>query len=305
MSGSEQSGSKKRDTIRIVLIAIIIILAAGGIYKINADLQEKKKIQAEFDLTKLQLTTKLDSIGSELSERITEISELGGDIDSLIHLKDSITAERDQLQRTRRANKAIIDRLDRKVTGYEELLLAKDEEIEKLKEINTELLAENTDLKVEQNNLNTSINEAKEREEELQRQISLASKLSAENIKIFNINSRGREREGDFRSRQAEKVKVTFNISSNDVAPVAGHQIMVQIIDPAGKVIFDVARGSGSFQIDGKEYFYTAMQEILFDNTKQELSFVYDKGSEFDKGTHKIVILSDNYEMGQSTFNVR
>ena len=89
------------------------------------------------------------------------------------------------------------------------------------------------------------------------------------------------------------------------MAPVQGHKIMIQVVDPAGNVVFDVARGSGSFKVDGKEQFFTAIQEIVFDNSKQELTFVYNKGSEFDKGDHKIVILSDTYEIGRVTFNVR
>lgn len=302
---SEVTGKNNRDIIRIVLIVILIGVVIGGWYKITGDAADKKALQTEFDTTREVLTTKLDSISVQLSSRITEISELGGNIDSLILLKDSITSERDQLQRTRVANKAIIQRLDRKVNGYEELLLAKDEEIVQLKELNNVLLEENNDLKVDKNELNKSLTEAAQREQEYKQRISLAAKHRAENIKVFNINSRGKEREGDFRKRQAQKVKVTFNLAPNDVAPVAGHQILIQLVDPLGNVIFDVARGSGSFKIDGKEEFYTALQEIVFDNSKQELSFVYDKGSEFEAGDYKIVILADSYEIGQASFNVR
>ena len=302
---SETGPNKKRDQIRIILIAVLVIVIAAAAFKIYTDFEANKALQAEYDATRITLTTKLDSISGELNERILEIADLGGNIDSLVSLKDSITAQRDQLQRTRRANKALIQRLDRKVTGYEELLVAKDEEISKLKELNEQLLEENTELKVEKNELNKDLNEAAQRERELQQQVSLAAKLRAENIKVYNINSRGREREGDFRQRQAEKVKITFNLADNDVAPVAGHQIMIQIVDPVGNVVFDVAKGSGSFKVNGKEQFYTARQEILFDNSKQELSFVYDKGSKYDKGDYKIVILADTYEIGQTTFNVR
>lgn len=305
MSENETNQAGKRDTIRIILIVAIIIVAAGAGYKIYTDSLDRKDLQAEFDETKTELNAQLESIGTELSEKIKEIAELGGNIDSLVSLKDSITAQRDQLQRTRRANKALIQRLDRKVTGYQELLLAKDKEIEELQELNKALLVENTDLKEDKNALNRTIREAEAREEELKQQVNLAAKLRAENVKIFNVNKRGKEREGDFRSRQAQKIKVTFNLADNDVAPVQGHKIMIQVVDPAGNVVFDVARGSGSFKVNGKEQFYTAMQEIVFDNSKQELSFVYDKGSEFDKGDHKIVILSDTYEIGQATFNVR
>lgn len=302
---SEVTGKNNRDIIRIVLIVILLGVVIGGGFKIYNDSEDRKALQAEFDTTRETLTTKLDSISVELSFRISEISELGGNIDSLILLKDSITSERDQLQRTRVANKSLIQRLDRKVNGYEELLLAKDEEIVQLKELNNTLLEENIDLKVDKNELNQSLTEAAQREQAYKQRISLAAKHRAENIKVFNINSRGKEREGDFRKRQAQKVKVTFNLAPNDVAPVAGHKILIQLVDPLGNVVFDVARGSGSFKIDGKEEFYTALQEIVFDNSKQELSFVYDKGSEFKSGDYKIIILADTYEIGQATFNVR
>lgn len=302
---SEVTGKNNRDIIRIVLIVILLGVVIGGGFKIYNDSEDRKALQAEFDTTRETLTTKLDSISVELSFRISEISELGGNIDALILLKDSITSERDQLQRTRVANKALIQRLDRKVNGYEELLLAKDEEIVQLKELNNTLLEENIDLKVDKNELNQSLTEAAQREQAYKQRISLAAKHRAENIKVFNINSRGKEREGDFRKRQAQKVKVTFNLAPNDVAPVAGHKILIQLVDPLGNVVFDVARGSGSFKIDGKEEFYTALQEIVFDNSKQELSFVYDKGSEFESGDYKIIILADTYEIGQATFNVR
>lgn len=293
------------DKIRIILIVALIVIVAGAGFKIYSDNESKNALQAEFEATKITLTTKLDSISGQLSNRISEIAKLGGNIDSLVTLKDSITAQRDQLQRTRVANKAIIQRLDRKVGGYEELLLAKDDEIAALKVINTKLVEENIDLKTEKNELNNTIRKATETQQELKQQISLAAKLKAENVKVFNINSRGKEREGDFRGRQAEKIKITFNLVDNPVAPVAGHKIMIQLVDPAGNVVFDIAKGSGSFTVDGREQIFTARQEILFDNSKQELTFIYDKGSEFDEGEYKVIILSDTYEIGRTTFNVR
>ena len=307
MSENEANQSKKRerDKAQKMLIAAIVIVVVGMAFRIFTDFRSRKKLQAEFDQTKTQLTVQLDSIGGALSSKIVTLAELGKNIDSLVVLKDSITAQRDQLQRTRKANKALIQRLDRKVSGYQELLLAKDQEIKKLQEINTALLVENNELKVDKNELNATIRKQEERERELQQKVSLVAKLKAENVKIFSINRRGKEREGNFRSRQAQKVKVTFNLADNEAAPVAGHQIMVQITDPAGKVIFDVAKGSGSFKIDGKEQFYTAMQEIVFDNSKQVLTFVYDKGSAFKKGKYKIILLSDTYEIGRANFSVR
>lgn len=302
---TEATGKNKKDSIKIILIIVIILIAGGSATKIYLDSEDKNALQAEYDATRERLSTKLDSLSIELSERITEIAKLGGDIDSLVAVKDSITSQRDQLRLTRAANKRLIARLDGKVSGYENLLVAKDKEIEALKVINSQLLEENTELKEEQNVLSRTLTEAEQKQAELRQQISLAAKLRAENIKFFNINSRGREREGDFRQRQAQKIKVTFNLAENDVAPITGHKVMIQVIDPDGNVIFDVSRGSGTFQIQGKEQYYTSAQEIVFDNSKQDLSFVYDKGSDFAEGDHRVILWADSYEIGSVRFNVR
>ena len=80
---------------------------------------------------------------------------------------------------------------------------------------------------------------------------------------------------------------------------------MIRIIDENSQVIFDVARGSGTFIINGKEEFYTASQEILFDNTKQKLTFVYEKGSDYPSGNYLIEIFTDDYKMGSAQFVVK
>jgi cell division protein ZapB len=56
---------------------------------------------------------------------------------------------------------------------------------------------------------------------------------------------------------------------------------------------------------NGKEEFYTAKQQILFDNTRQKLIFDYDKGSEWQPGTYQLQIFTDDYLMGDKTFVVK
>ena len=80
---------------------------------------------------------------------------------------------------------------------------------------------------------------------------------------------------------------------------------MIRIIDENGQVLFDVTRGSGTFIYNGKEEFYTASQEILFDNTKQRLSYLYEKGSEYASGTYIVEIYCDDYMIGTGKFVVK
>jgi cell division protein ZapB len=140
---------------------------------------------------------------------------------------------------------------------------------------------------------------------ELASKVAIASQLKAENIRILALNDRGKERTSPFRAKQISQLKIEFNLAENSVAPIEGKKIMIRIIDENGQVLFDVARGSGTFIFNGKEEFYTAAQEVLFDNTRQKLTYLYDKGSEYSPGTYTLEIYTDDYLIGRGDFVVK
>src|SRR5690606_15558654 len=107
-----------------------------------------------------------------------------------------------------------------------------------------------------------TISQLNQSKQELASKVAIASQLKAENIQILGLNDRNKERESPFRNRQLSKLKIVFNLAENEVAPIEGKKIMIRIIDENGQVLFDVARGSGTFMYNGKEEFYTAAQEI-------------------------------------------
>ncbi len=291
-----------RNAIIIAFLSVVIVVQAIKIY---LDSKEKQTINTDLTSTKQELATteqRLREISTELDQRIAEITKLGGNVADLEKAKADIEAE---LNRSRRATGQEIKALKDKVEGYEMLLKNKDEEIEKLKSVNKELLTENTTLKTQKNVLGDSINRLSQSKDELATKVEIASQLKLENFRIVALNDRGKERTSPFKSRQVEQLKVEFNIAENNVAPIEGKKIMIRVIDENGQVLFDVARGSGTFLINGKEEFYTAAQEILFDNTKQKLSFLYDKGSEYAEGTYNLEVYTDDYMMGSGQFVVK
>jgi len=301
LSNAPKKGSNK-STILLIIFAIIIVVQGIKIY---LDHQESVARESQLASTEDELATtmqRLTDISAELDEKIKAIDSLGGDIADLQLAKEEIEKE---LARTQKATRSTIAALKDKVDGYELLLKAKDKEITKLKEINTALLSENTNLKTDKNVLSDSINQLNVSKDELASKVAIASQLKAENIQILGVNKRGKERESPFKSRQAEKLKVVFNIAENNVAPIEGKNILIRIVDGNGQVIFDVSRGSGTFMWNGKEEFYTANQEILFDNTKQQLTFEYEKGSEFEEGIYTLEVYTDDYKMGVKDFEVK
>ncbi|WOK07317.1 chromosome segregation protein SMC [Imperialibacter roseus] len=295
------SNNKKQQSI-VIALAILLLLA---LVKIGIDYSTNKSLTADNMAKQEELTEtyfSLDSVSSELDKRIQTITELGGEIDTLLKVKEQLEKEKEAIRT--RSNREI-GQLKARVEGYRELLVAQDEEITKLRAINEKLLTENTGLKEEKNELTASIRDLNQSKNKLEEKVALASQLKVENMVIAAVNSRGKETIGEFKNRQIESIKVTFNIAENKVAPVDGKDVLVRIVAPDGNVLFDVTRGSGTFMFDNREMYFTAKQEILFDNTRQKLSFLYNKGSEYALGIHKVEVYTDGYLMGAGSFTVK
>ena len=287
----------------LVIILTILVLAMGA--KIFLDYQEKQSMEEELATTSEDLSTtrtRLEEIRSELDQKIAEISKLGGDIEALEKAKAEVEST---LKKNRAWSAKNIKELKGRVEGYEKLLKLKDEELEQLKSLNTALYSENNDLKNQQNRLSDSLSRVARRRDELAGKVAIASQLRAENIRVVSVTSSNREKESPFRGRQLSKLKVAFNLADNKVAPIEGKKIMVRIVDENGQVIFDLAKGSGTFILDGKEEWYTSAQDILFDNTRQELVFTYEKGSEYASGNYLVELYADQYKIGSAPFVVK
>jgi predicted nuclease with TOPRIM domain len=296
----QENPNKSNKKTIIVVFIILVILAVGA--KLYLDFREKNEtLQANLDATYAQL----DSISGELDAKIQEIQKLGGDITELELIRNTLEDEKQSLKESNNWAANQIRRYKDKVSGYEELLTLQDEKIKKLENVNKALMSENTTLKEDKNQLNDSISSLRTTRQKLESKVEIASRLKAENIRIFAVNKRGKEREDEFKPRHIDHLKVTFNLAENNVAQPEGKDIYLRVMDPKGKILFDVANGSGSFMIDGKELFYTATQEILFDNTKQKLSFIYNRGKEYEEGVFKIELYADDYEIGRSEFVVK
>ncbi|AFL85664.1 hypothetical protein Belba_3150 [Belliella baltica DSM 15883] len=296
------TSTEKGKNILIIVLIILVIISGIKLYSDSVDRNKKTEEILLLSEENNEINQRLDSITYQLDLRIQEIEKLGGDVSSLEEIRDQLIIERN-LDKKRSAEE--IASLNTKINSYTAVLQEKDQEIVRLREINQQLYAENEDLKSSQAEIEETVVQLNLKKEELEEKVNIAARLKAENVVIAAVNSRGREREDGFRNRQLERLKITFNIADNKVAEKGPRDIFVQIIAPNNQPIFDIARGSGTFLIDGREEFYTVQQDIMFDNTKQVLTYFYEKGSKYVAGTYQVRIYADNYQIGNGSFEVK
>lgn len=291
---------KDKKLIYILSVIIIIFIVVSSILIYNNIQKEKIRIKQQTELDELYID--LDSVSNVLNDKILTISQLGGDIDSLLILKENIETEKREFRNRAYAQ---INRLQGKVDGYRELLLAQDEEIEKLKKLNEQLFEENKEQKVEINTLNDKITNINRSNKKLEEQIEIAGRLEIKDIEIIGVFRNGSTKINSFKNRSLNKLIVNFTVLENSLSKIEVLDIYLRIIKPSGQVVYDISKGSGSFTFDKRELFYSIKDEILIDKSEMTYNIEYVKSEELNKGEYQVILYTNNYEIGRSEFIIK
>ncbi len=295
-------GTDKGKNILIIVLIILVILSGWRLLNDHREKSQKNEEILILTEENSDLNIRLDSMTFQLDLRIQEIEKLGGNVDSLVRIKEQLIRER-QIETNRSASE--IAALNERIDGYSGLLKEKDTDIIKLREQNQQLFSENIELKSSKAEVEEEVVKLNIKADELEEKVTIASQLKAEDIVVAAVNSRGRERIDEFRNRQLSKLKVSFTIAENKVAPEGLRDVYIQVLTPNDQVIFDIAKGSGTFELDGKEVFYTSRQDFIFNNSQQQLTYYYEKGSDYPSGLYTVRVYAEGTEIGSSTFEVK
>ena len=294
---------------------LVVLISINGIL-IYMNYQKKEKTEEQAEIIRVKNTELEDQIKvyealkADFERQSQELQAMGLENDSLDSQIAAISADLDELRGFRKRSYSLADqrRFRDRASAFEQQLKQKDEEIAQLKEDNKVLFTENTNLKTTQTQLADSLTTVKSTNQDLSEKVKLASRLEAQGLKVNIINQRGKEKDdndNEFRARRVEKIRVEFNLAKNDVAAKEPKTVYMRLIEPDGAALYNLATGSGSFQIDGEDMYYTAKRDFVFDNTQQQLSFTYNKNAAYKKGQHTIELYADDYLIGKTTFTLK
>lgn len=309
---AEEVNKKTSGGRKIAVIAAIVALLLINAIQLYLRYSEKNAYEQEIESNReeiAQAMNSLDSVEFELKQRLETIEELGGEKDSLIAALTEISELKEKAEKNAKYWYGQKKKLDDKLEGFKTLLANKDKEIEKLQAQNEILLSENQGLKKDKMSLSENISNLEGTKKQLEQKVNIASKLKAENIEIRSIDRRGnvsKDRRGsDLKANRLEKLRVRFNIAENKVAKIDTKDVFLQVMDPNGKILYDLANGGGTFIMNGKERFYTLKQDFLFDNRKPQIEFIYVKGGDWADGQYKIELYCEEALIGEAPFLVK
>jgi len=313
---SEKNPSEKKDNRKLWIIGLLVaLLCLNGVllYMQHQKTQQVDQLTEDIKVKDSELENQIkvyEALKVDFERQSKELQTMGLANDSLEARIASVNADLLKLQSFRNTGFSTADRrrYEQRAANLERQIKQRDQEIARLKQDNEVLYGENTQLKNTQNILSDTISTLKSNNQNLSEKVAIASRLQAEKINVNILNKRGKEKDDDdleYRARQVDRIKVTFNIAKNDVATKETKEIMMRLIEPDGSALFNLATGSGTFMVNGEETYYTAKRDIVFDNSQQAVTFVYSKGAEYKRGQHTVELYADGFVIGTTTFTLK
>ena len=309
-----QEQKRDRKTLLWAALAVLALLNIVLLYFFYQERQEndsKDTIIAAKTEEVLFTKTKLDSISAQLDQKIAEIQQLGGSVDSLVSLKQQLEKDKQSLKDL---NTYSAKKYEDKIRSYEAVLNQKDRDIAQLKEElgivtakNEELTQAVSGLQGERAALADSVTNYAVQNRELSEKVTIASALRAENITVNAMTSKGKERDGgSYKARRIDKLKISFVLGSNSIAKQDRKDVYLRILDPNGAVLSDMATGSGAFIYNGREMIYSSKEAVNFDNTRQSMNILYGRGGvPFKDGKYTVELYSEGFKIGEGDFTVK
>ncbi len=289
------------------VLMTLIAAVFGYLYYHERAITSQQGKDLEVQVIDLALSEmKLDSISKQLDVRIAQVRKLGGDLTELERIKTQLEADRAAL---RQGNNF----LNARINEYEVFLTKKDGEIARLSgenkllaTRNETLAVVNTSLLEEKELLTDSLSNALSKASDLEAKVSVAATLRARSVKVYAISAKGRERVGEsIKARQVNNIRVEFFLEKNPLTRQETKRIYLKVLDPQGATLANASLGSGVFQYNGNEQTYTLSKDVTYSNTDQEVSILYNRTQEFQKGTYTVELYAEGHRIGAGSFSIK
>ncbi len=303
----EQESQPKKDTKKIyILLGVIVLLIGTNIFL----WMQKDKTETRFEQTtdeKAKLQVQLNELEQDLTDATANADSLN---ESLLAKDEELKAKVAQLQSALRRGNMSAAELERARNEIDQLryyIRKYQDEIVTLKKENELLASENNGLKktveTEQRKSSDLVNQ----NINLSNKVAVASLLKTTTINALGIRyrSNGKEVESN-RVKTLERIKISFNLADNQVAPQGARDFYVRVINPAGKAEVVTDATDSKFAADGEELQYSAKSTVNFENKSgQTYTMFWKKSSAIEPGDYTIIIYADGASIGSTKITLK
>jgi hypothetical protein len=292
----QRQPEKKPSVALIVLVSILALAVIILGYKYYKETQRLSQTSEE----KAILQDVKSDLEKQLRDMIVEYDSLKTNNDSVNNL---LAAEQDKITKLLRMQASDAEKIRKYRNELETLRKVMRSYIVQIDSLNTRnrlLTEENIQVKQMLTTAESQNIELTKEKEILNTQVNLAKVLSAKNIDIESQNKGGKS---NSKVHKVAKIKVCFTIRENSVAPAGTKEVYLRIIRP-DEVVLPSGTGE-TFEFNGEQMIFSAKRQVEYENKDIDMCIFWDKNADLIAGTYTVVLFSEGYEVGSSTFALK
>jgi hypothetical protein len=289
--------------IHVFYLSVIFILLIALSYTTYRFLTiQKQKIYIEVklkdtDVQKAKVTKDLQSLLAQYEDLKTNNKKINGEIEEE---KEKIKTLINQIRSLKYTNSLEIKKYEQQLDVMRSIMRSYIVQIDSLNTRNQILKDENfkvkTDIKKEKN-----INEElSNKNNDLSKQVDLASSLKSINIVASALNEKGKV---VTRVKKTEKIQVCFTLSENQIAKKGSRYVYIRIARPDELVLNESEENL--FNFEGKEIVYSAKREVDYEGKNTDICIFWSNKQELPAGIYSVDIFTDGKQVGTSTFTLK
>lgn len=305
MENQPTQAPRKNSNVVYFLIVVVIALLVTDVYLYMQKNKSDVRVVSTSD-EKVRLQTELDSLEAQIEQvnagkaKMTAAMVAAND-----SLKTKIRVLRAELAKGK-LTEAELSKAQEDVKQLRYFVTKYTADIEELKKQNTSLANERDTLKTNLASASQKATDLEKQNQDLNTKVQAASALKVGAISVTAYKVKGSGKEVDVtRAGPAKKIKINFTVASNPVAAKSNHDIYVRILDPTGNLI--TTSDTVTFPADGQDLQSTYRTSIDYkdDGAPFVIDWVSQSDPAFVKGTYTVILYSDGYTMGKTTFTLK
>jgi hypothetical protein len=290
ISPAEQANKKSN---HVVMIATAIILAGALIFLIFIYFGQKSRM-IEMETV---LTQEKDSLANELKRMVVGYDTLKSNNDSL---NASIEKEKNrvvQLLSVNASNIQLIKKYKNEISTMREIMKSYIVQIDSLNTRNQILVAENSEINQQINQVRNSNTQLSKVKEELTTKVEIASVIQAKDILAVSLNKKRKE---TTRLNMLDKLRICFTLRENPLAKPGSKEVYMRVIRPDSLII--TTSPDNLFEYKGSKIIYSATRTIDYMNQDIEACIFLDNTGDFIVGNYSVELYLEDNIIGRTNF---
>lgn len=275
---------------RVVIIILSVILVALSVLYFSIHRQQV--------LDNELLQSDRDSIQNDLGRLMVDYDNLQTTNDT-ITLNLGIERQRadslmGRLKKERSWSLSKIKQYEKEVGTLRTIMRGYLQQIDSLNTLNKQLIKENVGYRKEISTAKLRADMAEEKASELNNKVRAGSVIKARGIRLVALNARSKDVS---RIKNAERLRVDFSLTANELATPGERTIYVRITSPDGYVL--TTEAMPTFEYEGERLSYSASRSVDYQNQDLAVGIFYNS-SGFSAGTYRVQLYTDESLIGST-----